>query len=396
MATIFDSSGLSSTPSSVTSTRPSADIKPYSENVLAKGNALLNAGVPAYTGQMTAGPSEYQDQAWKGLANLTLPKNMTEAGTTLGDLSTKQANYKFDPASVDQYINPYLQKTLDPQLAELRRQSEINLQPQMAKLIMAGGYGGGRQAVLQGAENRNLSDLQSKITGQVYKDAYDSAMKSAQYASDLGLKGLQQATTAAQGQGNVGAQEASYGLQNLNALSTAGKTQQEQDQAALNAQYNEFLRQQNYLPNALKEQSNLIRNAPGGTETATYKAKPSTFQSLLGTGAGVADFVKNMKAAGITMDSIGSALKSMGIDLSKFKTDPEGNITGEYTEDPFGGFPGGDSGGTKIEGDYNDVPPEMVAPIYDYGDPSLIDPNEIGSDTGEFFRDSEFREGRDY
>jgi hypothetical protein len=389
---IFDSSGLASTPSSITATRPSADIKPYSENVLAKGNALLNAGVPAYTGQMTAGPSEYQDQAWKGLANLTLPKNMTEAGTTLGDLSSKQANYKFDPASVDQYMNPYLQKTLDPQLAELRRQSEINLQPQMAKLIMAGGYGGGRQAVLQGAENRNLSDLQSKVTGQVYKDAYDSAMKSAQYASDLGLKGLQQATTAAQGQGNVGAQEASYGLQNLNALSTAGKTQQEQDQAALNAQYNEFLRQQKYLPEALKDQSNLIRNAPGGTETATYKAKPSTFQSILGTGAGVADFVKNMKAAGITMDSIGNALRSMGIDLSKFKTDAEGNVTGEYTEDPFGGFPGGGSTGDNVD---PNIEPGLFDPSVNT-DPSLIDPNEIGSDTGEFVRDMEYREGRDY
>jgi hypothetical protein len=323
---LLDSSGLSSTPTTSKTTTPSPDIQPYVKTVLDKGEALLNAGIPAYTGQMTAGPSEYQTQAWEGLANLSLPSNLTTAGQDLGNISQKAMDYRFDPNSVSQYMNPYIQQALDPQLAELRRQSQINLQPSLARLTQAGGYGGGRQAIMESEAGRNLLDLQTKYTGQGYKDAYDSAMKAAQYASDLGLRGLQQATSASQAQGNVGAQEASYGLQNLQALSAAGRTQQEQNQAAFNAQYNEWLRQQKYLPDMLKTQQGLIQGMPGGTQENTYTAKPSTLQSLVGSTTGVADIVKNMKAAGINMSTINSALKSMGIDLSKFRINPE---TGE-------------------------------------------------------------------
>lgn len=277
---LLDSSGLSKTPTTSKTTTPSADIQPYVKTVLDKGEALLNADIPAYTGQMTAGPSEYQTKAWQGLANLSLPSNLTTAGQDLGDISKKAMDYKFDPNSVTQYMNPYIQQALDPQLAELRRQSQINLQPSLARLTQAGGYGGGRQAIMESEAGRNLLDLQTKYTGQGYKDAYDSAMKAAQYAADLGLKGLQQATSASQAQGNVGAQEASYGLQNLQALSAAGKTQQEQNQAAFNAQYNEWLRQQKYLPDMLKAQQGLIQGMPGGT--GKYLHRQAKYASVFG------------------------------------------------------------------------------------------------------------------
>lgn len=375
---LLDSSGLSATPTTSKSTTPSADIKPYVTNVLEKSNALLNAPTPAYTGQMTSGPSEYQNQAWKGLANLSLPSNLTTAGQNLGDISQTAKDYRFDPNSVTQYMNPYIQQALEPQLAELRRQSQINLQPSLARLTQAGGYGGGRQAIMESEAGRNLLDLQTKYTGQGYKDAYDSAMKAAQYASDLGLRGLQQATSASQAQGNVGAQEASYGLQNLQALSAAGKTQQEQNQAALNAQYNEWLRQQKYLPDLLKSQQTLLQGMPGGTVENTYTAKPSTLQSLVGSTTGVADIVKNMKAAGIDMGTINSALKSMGIDLSKFKIDP---ATGESLPPDMGTGNTNDSAGSFNPPDYTPPsnPGASLTPDLDTG---YVTPDE---DTTAFY-----------
>lgn len=369
---LLDSSGLSKTPSSSTVTKYNADTQPYVKDVLDKGNALLNAEIPAYTGKMTAGPSEYQTEAWKGLSNLTLPTSLTEAGKTLGELSTKAANYSFDPNSVKDYMNPYLQQALDPQLAELRRQSQINMQPKLANLAKAGGYGGGRHAIMESEAGRNLLDLQGKTLGQGYKDAYDTAMKSAQYASDLGLRGLQQATSAAQGQGNVGAQEASYGLQNLQALSTAGKTQQEQDQAALNAQYNEWLRQQKYLPEMLKSQQSLIQGL-GGKETSTYNAQQSTLQKLVGSAGGIANIVKNMQAAGVNADTISKALKSMGIDLSKFKTNADGSLPPD-----MGTGNTNDSVDNFNPPDYSLIPDislnDFLAPVYDTEGNTIFEP----------------------
>lgn len=370
MPGIFESAGLSTTPTTSVQTVTNAEIQPYAKNVLDKGNALINAGVPAYTGKMTAGPSEYQNQAWKGLANLTLPTDLTDAGKNLGDLSKRSADYKFDPNSVNEYMNPFLQQALEPQLAELRRQSQINLQPSMAKLTQAGGYGGGRQAIMESEAGRNLLDLQTKYTGQGYKDAYDSAMKAAQYASDLGLRGLQQGISASQAQGNVGAQEASYGLQNLNALSAAGKTQQEQDQAALNSQYNEWLRQQKYMPDMLKLQQGLIQGMPGGSTVNTYKAKESLAQKLTGTAGMIGDIVKNMKASGIDMDTINKALKGMGIDLSSFKTDPK---TGEILPPDAG------TGNTNVNPTIFN-PPDYTPPSNPGASPTPdLDPGSIAS-----------------
>jgi hypothetical protein len=310
---LLSSSGLNSTPISAEISKPSEDIQPYAQNVLAKGNALLNAPTPAYTGQMTAGPSQLQTQAWGGLAGLTLPNTMTQAAGNLQNIQGKQQNLTFDPNSVGQYMNPYLQNALNPQLDEARRQAAITSQPAMAKLTQAGGYGGGRQAIMESENQRNLNTNLANITGKGYKDAYDEAMKAAQYSSDFGLKSLQAATTANQAAGNIGAQEAQYGLQNLQALATAGGVQQGQEQAGLNAQYNEWLRQQNYLPTALKNQQSLIAGMPGGTAVEKYGAKQSTLASLVGATGGIAELQKNMKAAGLTPTQIATSLRGMGI-----------------------------------------------------------------------------------
>jgi len=57
---------------------------PYATDLLQRGQAFTTAATPVYEGQLTTGPSQYQNQAWQGLANLTVPKNITEAGNQLG------------------------------------------------------------------------------------------------------------------------------------------------------------------------------------------------------------------------------------------------------------------------------------------------------------------------
>jgi hypothetical protein len=370
---LLSSSGLTNVPSSATITKPSADLQPYVQNVLDKGNALLNAGTPAYGGQMTAGTSNLQNQAWQGLAGLTLPSTMTGAAGNLQDIQQQAQNVNFDPSQVQQYMNPYLQGALNPQLDEARRQAQITAQPAMAKLTQAGGYGGGRQAILEAENQRNLNTNLANITAQGYKSAYDQAMKDAQYSTDLGLKGLSVATTANQAAGNIGAQQAQYGLQNLQALSTAGGIQQGQEQAGLNAQYNEYLRQQNYLPTALKNQQALISGMPGGTAAETYGAKQSDLATAVGTASGVAALINNMKAAGKDVPAINAALKAIGInpDTLKANTVPSGT----YVADGSGaGNPYIDTPGSSSMGGFE--------PVYD----------QSGSYVGYYDENGEFQE----
>jgi len=371
---LLSSSGLTDVPSTANVTGPSDFSKPFVSDVLGKGQALLNAPMPQYQGQLTAGTSNLQGEAWKGLSNLTLPSTMTTAGQNLLDVGQKAQGVSYTPTGSDftaqyaqQYMNPYLQAALNPQLEEARRQSLITQQANAAKATSQGAFGGSRQALMDTETQRALGTNLANITGQGYNTAYDKAMaqfnadqarkiQEAQYGTDIGLKGLTAATSANQAAGNVGAQEAQYGLQNLQALATAGNTQQAQEQAALNAQYNQYLDQRNYPSTMLKNQADLIKSI-GGSQAATYGAKPSFLQSAVGTAAGVADLIKNLQASGKSVPAINSILKSMGINPDTLT--PSTIATHNNTIDASGN-PVNPSGGDTVVndplgGDYGDV-----------------------------------------
>lgn len=384
---LLSSSGLTDTPSSANVTGPSTFTQPYVQDVLGKGQALLNNPAPQYTGQLTAGTSDLQNQAWQGLSNLTLPSTMTTAGTNLLDIGNKAAGTTYNPvgsafdaAAAQQYMNPYLQASLNPQLEEARRQSQITQLANAAKSTQAGAYGGSRQALMDTETQRALGTNLANITGQGYNTAYDKAtaqfnadqarkIQEAQYGTDVGLKGLSQATTANQAAGNVGTNQAQYGLLNLQALGTAGNTQQAQNQAGLNALYNQYLEQRNYPATLLANQANLIKGI-GGSTTSTYGAKPSFLQSAVGTAANTAELIKNLKASGMTGDTITNVLKAAGINpntlLNSNAISPD-KVPFGYTLSPDGTYITDSQGGRYTPGANGELVPmgSNESPIYD-------------------------------
>jgi hypothetical protein len=406
---LLSSSGLTDTPSKATVTGPSSFTQPYVSDVLNKGQAILNNPAPAYTGQLTAGTSELQDKAWQGLSNLTLPTTMTTAGTNLLDIGNKAAGTSYNPvgsafdaAAAQQYMNPYLQNALNPQLEEARRQSQITQLANNAKATQAGAFGGSRQALMDTETQRNLGTNLATITGQGYNTAYDKAatqfnadqarkIQEAQYGTDVGLKGLSQATTANQAAGNVGAQQAQYGLQNLTALGAAGNTQQAQNQAGLNALYNQYLEQRNYPGTLLANQANLIKGV-GGATSSEYTAKPSFLQSAVGTAAGTAELIKNLKASGMTGDTITNVLKAAGINpstlLGKGTISPD-QVPFGYTLSSDGSYISDSQGGRYTPGANGELIPtgSTESPLYDPStgyNPYETPPNENRFDTGGF------------
>jgi hypothetical protein len=384
---LLSSSGLTDTPSKATVTGPSAFTQPYVSDVLNKGQALLNNPAPQYTGQLTAGTSELQNQAFKGLSNLTLPTTMTTAGTNLLDIGNKSAGTSYNPvgsafdaAAAQQYMNPYLQNALNPQLEEARRQAQITQLANNAKATQAGAYGGSRQALMDTETQRNLGTNLAAITGQGYNTAYDKAaaqfnadqarrIQEAQYGTDVGLKGLSQAATANQAAGNVGAQQAQYGLQNLTALGAAGNTQQAQNQAGLNALYNQYLEQRNYPGTMLANQANLIKGI-GGSTASEYMAKPSFLQSAVGTAASSAELIKNLKASGMTSDTISNVLRSAGINpntlLGRGSISPD-QVPFGYTLSSDGSYISDSQGGRYTPGANGELIPtgSTESPLYD-------------------------------
>jgi len=338
---LFSSSALNTTPDTSAQQTISTYAKPYVDNLLDKSSSMLNADTPAYGGQLTAGYSTNQSDAWKGLSGLTLPKALTNAGTNLNDIATKEQalSYKSTPITSQsfnadqaaQYMNPYIDKALDPQLAALKRQQIINQQGDLAKLTQAGAYGGSRQAILQAQNNENLLRQQAGLIGSGYNQAYQNAatqfnadaarnlqaqqlnQSGNQFGATYGLQGLQAATQAQTAAANAGAQGAQYGLANLQALNTAGGQQQALDQQALNAQYNEYLRQLQYPQTMLTLNKNMLTGLPMTTSNA-FSAAKSASQQLAGGIAGISGIVDTLMGKGFTQAQTAEYLKKMFTD----------------------------------------------------------------------------------
>lgn len=338
----LDSPGLTATPTSSNQQTVSGYAAPLAQNLVGQTQALANAPMPAYTGQLTAGPSALQTQAWQGLSGLTLPSSFGTAQENLGNISQAAQNLRYDPYQISTdtfgnqqaqaYMNPYLQQSLEPQLAEARRQAQITGTGIAGQAVGKGAFGGNRESLMQSENLRNLGTTQSNIVGQGYNTAYSNAMaqfnadqarqlqaqqamaQQQEFGSTLGLQGLQAATSANQALSQSGMNQGQLNLQNLQAQATGGAQQQQLAQNALNAQYNQYLRQLEYPQTMLNLQSNVLRGLPGATTTNTYGAMPSGFQQAAGVGAGLASLYGNVSK----LPGVASGLGALGQGISNW------------------------------------------------------------------------------
>ena len=155
----------------------------YVTGMLGDTNALANTPYQAYTGQLTAGAAPLQSKVFEGLQGINFPGNLGQSFSATGAPTVGTANAAgavtggtAGTGIAGQYMNPYLQNVLNPQMAELQRQNDIANMNANAKLTQAGGFGGGRQAVMNAENTRNMMAQMNKTLGEGYATAYDKAM----------------------------------------------------------------------------------------------------------------------------------------------------------------------------------------------------------------------------
>ena len=236
----------------------------YVTDMLGKGQALSNQPYQAYTGPLSAGQSTAQQAAFQGIGNLSVPTGQMGAAGFQPQKFTAQA--------AQDYMNPYLQAALDPQIEEARRQAQITRLGDANRLTQAGAYGGSRQAIMESELNRSLGQNLANITGQGYQTAYDKAMQqfnteqsAAQQAQNLTNQyGLQ----ALQNQANLGAQERAIQAEGIAA--DIAQFEEERDFPYKQTQY----------------QQSLLQGLPLAAQSYSY-AKPSQLSELLGGSGGL-------------------------------------------------------------------------------------------------------------
>ena len=302
---------------------------PYITNYLGQAQALAQSPYQAYQGPLTAGQSGLQTQAFQGLGSLTVPSSIGDAATTAGNLATKAGNLSytptttsFDATQAQNYMNPYLQASLNPQLDEARRQSQITQQQNAAKMTQAGAFGGGRQAILDAETQRSLGANLANITGQGYNTAFNNAqqqfnadqarkMQEAQYGAGFGLQGLQAGMQGAQTQGSLGQMQNQATLANLGQQLAGGAQERGITAEGIGADLAEFEKQRQYPYQQVQFQRDMISGLPTGSVQNT-PGQMSGIGSLLSTlGGGTA------AASALGYKNVGELLTSLGLDLGQ-------------------------------------------------------------------------------
>lgn len=243
----------------------------YVTDMLGKGQALGNEAYNAYMGPLTAGASDLQSQAFEGIAGLASAFDPNQMGT---------AGYQpqqFTGDAVQQYMNPYLQASLDPQLEEARRQAGITAAQNARKF--AGAYGGSAQALFDAESNRNLAQQLQGITGAGYADAYTQALNQFNVEQDRGM--------TAQDKINL------YGTQGLQNLANMGATQRAIESEGITADRLQFEEERDFPYKQVQYMQSLLQGLPIGAQTVQYE-EPGLLQKMSTGASDLEGFIESL------------------------------------------------------------------------------------------------------
>ncbi len=253
--------------------------------------------------------SPLQQQSFFGAANLQTPEQFGQAtglagASGLGSLGiagqAAQAGQNYNmmatnPYATQAFMNPYIQASLQPQLAEAERQYGITGQQQQSNATRAGAFGGAREALMASENQRNKNMAMNQMIGTGYSDAFKAAQQAQQFGANLGLQGQQtalsglgQAGQAASTLGNLGTAQLGAQQGILDTQNRYGAQLQGQQQGMINQAIQNYATAQQYPMMQLGNMSNLLRGLPmSSTSTQSYQAQPGIASQIgaLGTGA---------------------------------------------------------------------------------------------------------------
>lgn len=240
---------------------------PYVTDMLGRGAALADQPYYAYEGPLTAGESGLQQQAFQGLAGLAVPDTM--GAFTPGSFT--------DQGTMDQYINPYIQGVLNPQLDELRRQTDISRQQQAGKLTRAGAFGGSRQQLADTELTRAMLDKMTGATGKAYADAFERGRDQFNIEQRTGQQAQEYANR--------------YGLEALAAQGRGGDIQRGIEQEGIMADRLQFEEERDFPYKQVQYMQSLLQGLPLEAQQYSY-AQPSTYSNIAGGAGGILEFLE--------------------------------------------------------------------------------------------------------
>lgn len=278
MATSVAPSALSTTGGTSASTL-SDWVGPYVTDMLGKAKAISGQDYQVYGGPVTADATQLQKNVFQGLGGIAFPSTLGQSFSSTGAYQLPSATGGDATGTgtgtgiAAQYMNPYLNAVLTPQLQEMRRQAAITQNANNASAIPQGAFGGSRNAIMNAENQRNLSSNINNAIATGYSNAYDRGL--AQFNTEQG----QQKTLA----------DMMYG---------AGANERAINQEGLTADYNEFLAQRDYPMKQVQFEQSMLQGLPTSTVTNTA-AQQSTAGNVASAIGGLGSLFTGLSNLGI-------------------------------------------------------------------------------------------------
>ena len=296
---------------SKTRTRNTETLNPWAQQqygTLSQGIlGVANQPVTPYGGPLSAGPDPTQQQA-QALAQA----NVGVGGDAIAAaLRAAQAAGGYAPVNVQGgavegmdmsgYLNPYLDAVAGDFLGGLDRSRAMAINNQAGEFTRQGAWGGSREGVADSLTNEAYARQAREGLDTLYSTGFQNAQ--AQALADLdrqlqatmanqsaGMQNAQLGLSAANLMGDLGQQQHQMGQADATLLNQFGTQNQAYAQQALDAAYQEFLRQQQYP----FQQAALMQGVLGATPWPTNRTgvqstssfDPLGWAKLIGSFAG--------------------------------------------------------------------------------------------------------------
>jgi len=276
----------------VTTTSIPEYARPYVEKALGQMSALTDLSqnpYQSYGGQRTAAFTPMQAQAMQNVAGMKTAGQLTDgsnlaygAGQYGAGAGSQYAKMATSPGSISQYMSPYMQNAVDVQKQEAIRDYQKTMPAANLQAAKAGAFGGSRQAITDAEAQRNVNQQLGNIQATGSQQAYDRAMQSMQFGSNLGMQGAGLANQSAGILGQLG--QAQFGQQQsiTDAMMRAGAMQQGQEQKGLDIQYQNYLDSMNYPYKQLGYMSDFFRGLPMSQSSQSMYQNPSALSQGVG------------------------------------------------------------------------------------------------------------------
>ena len=259
------------------------DYKSGLADILSEAKKLYEArkqtGFQTFEGPRIAGFTPEEQAAMTGIAGLV------GSGASYFDPATdlaKGLGEKFTADTAQSYMNPYQQAVVDVEKRKAREDFSQTMQDIGTKAVGAGGFGGSRQAILEGEATSDLGQRLSDIQSIGQKQAFDQARKA--FEAQKARERLSGSALASLGQ-----QAPQQALKELTALSGVGEAGRGMNQAQMDLAYQDFIDRQKFPEQTLGTYQSTLYGypyQPFAKQTQGF-SQPSSFQNLMGiVGAG--------------------------------------------------------------------------------------------------------------